>query len=151
MNQTLNPPNKPLSAATEIRRSITRMARLFAAGMERGELTPARLAALGILHRGGPTSASALALRLGVRPQSMTRILSDLETNGLVERERDTEDMRGSIIKLTLKARHLLRSEGARRDRALSETMQRMLSAREIAELLAAAEILNKLADGWGP
>jgi hypothetical protein len=59
--------------------------------------------------------------------------------------------MRGSIIKLTLKARHLLRSEGARRDRALSETMQRMLSAREIAELLAAAEILNKLADGWGP
>lgn len=80
----------------------------------------------------------------------MTRILSDLETNGLIERKRDSADLRESIIKMTPKARHLLRSEGARRDRALSETMHRMLSAPEIAQLLAAAKILNKLGDGWG-
>jgi DNA-binding MarR family transcriptional regulator len=140
---------KDLDAATEIRRSITRMARLLGAGMPRGELTPIRLTALVILQGDGPITANALAVRLGVLPQSLTRILKDLEDAGLLKRERDPSDMREYVLKATPKARSLMREEGIRRDRLLREAMQRLLASKEIHELGNAAATLNKLADGW--
>src|SRR3984885_12120639 len=75
-------------ATTEFRRSVTRLARLLGASMPKGELTPTKLSALGILRREGPLSASALASRLGILPQSLTRILADLEDEELVTRTR---------------------------------------------------------------
>lgn len=140
-------PDSP--TATELRRSITRMARLFGAGMPRDELTPMRLTALGVLRRNGPTSARGLASRLGILPQSLTRILADLETAGLLTRSRDPDDGRGHMLNLTPKAVSLMRREGVRRDATLAETMQRTLTPIEIELLWLAAKTLNKLADGW--
>jgi DNA-binding MarR family transcriptional regulator len=84
--------NKPLSdvaSITEFRRSVTGLGRLLSASMPRGELSPMKLSALGILHRDGPLSASVLATRLGTLPQSLTRILADLESEDLLTRSRD--------------------------------------------------------------
>ena len=63
--------------------------------MPRDELTPMRLTALGILRRDGPMVARVLATRLGILPQSLTRILADLEAAGLLTRSRDPDDGRG--------------------------------------------------------
>jgi DNA-binding MarR family transcriptional regulator len=134
---------------TELRRSITRMGRLLGATMPRGELTPMKLAALGVLRRGGPLSASALAMRLGIRPQSLTRILADLEEAGLLTRERDPDDGREHRLEATAKAVLLMREEGKRRDQAIGEVMLRVLTPLEIDLLLLAARALDKLADGW--
>ena len=136
-------------APTELRRSITRMGRLLSAGMPKGELTPMKLAALGILRRSGPMSASALAVRLGIRPQSLTRILADLEETELLTRKRDPADAREHRLETTAKALRLMRAEGERRDRAIREVMQRELTPLEIDLLLLAARVLDKLADGW--
>ena len=149
MGKLSMPAGGAIPPPTEIRRSITRMAQLLGAGMARGELTPMRLMALGILRRDGPMNARALASRLGVLPQSLTRILADLEAAGSLIRSRDPDDGRGHMLNLTPKAVSLMRQEGVRRDAALSEAMQRTLTPIEIGLLLLAAKTLGKLADGW--
>ena len=149
MSKSSIPAAGALSTPTEIRRSITRLARLLGAGMARDELTPMRLTALGILRREGPMVARALASRLGILPQSLTRILADLEAARLLTRSRDPDDGRGHMLNLTPKAVSLMRQEGARRDAALSEAMLRTLTPIEIGLLSLAAKTLSKLADGW--
>jgi DNA-binding MarR family transcriptional regulator len=137
-------------AATEIRRSITRMSRLLGASMPKGELGPSKLGALGILRREGPINATALAGRLGIRPQSLTRILADLDATGLVTRGRDANDAREHILSITPKAVALMRDEGIRRDALMRAAMQRTLTPVEIELLSLAAKVLNRLADNWG-
>jgi DNA-binding MarR family transcriptional regulator len=139
----------PTRPATELRRSITRMARLLGASMPKGELSPAKLSALGILRRDGPMTASALSSRLGIRPQSLTRILADVEGAELLIRTRDPRDSREHILTVTPKAVSLMRDEGVRRDRLMRQAMQQVLTPVEIELLLLSAKLLNKLADGW--
>ena len=145
--------NKSLSdaaAITEFRRSVTGLARLLSASMPRGELSPMKLSALGILHRDGPLSASALATRLGILPQSLTRILADLESEDLLTRSRDARDGREHILQPTAKAVALMRAEGKRRDAAMRAIMHRALTPIEIELLFVAAKAINKLAAAWG-
>jgi DNA-binding MarR family transcriptional regulator len=125
------------------------MGRLLGASMPKGELSPMKLSALGILNRNGAMTASALASRLGIRPQSLSRILADMELAGLLSRTRDPHDTRGHILKVTSKAVSQMRAEGVRRDVLMRETMQRALTAVEIELLQLAAKALNKLADEW--
>src|ERR1700679_2493828 len=97
------PTSVAAEAPTEFRRSVTRMARLLGATMPKGELTPTKLSALGILRRGGPMSATALASQLGILPQSLTRILAELEAEGLLTRRRDADDGREHVLQRTPK------------------------------------------------
>jgi DNA-binding MarR family transcriptional regulator len=138
-----------LEPITEFRRSVTRLGRLLASSMPKGELTPTKLTALGILRREGPLSANALASRLGILPQSLTRILVDLESENLLTRTRDARDGREHILKPTAKAVALMQAEGGRRDANMCETMQRALTPVEIELLFVAAKAMNKLADAW--
>jgi len=133
----------------EFRRSITRFSRLLSVSMPKGELTPMKLTALGILRREGPLSASVLAARLGILPQSLTRILGDLESEDLLIRARDEHDGRERILEPTPKAVALMREEGKRRDAVMTEVMQRALTPIEVELLMVAAKAINKLADAW--
>jgi DNA-binding MarR family transcriptional regulator len=117
--------------------------------MPKGDLTPTKLTALGILHRDGPLSANALASRLGILPQSLTRIIADLESEGLLRRTRDARDGREHILEPTARAIALMRAEGTRRDAVMRETMQRALTPVEIDLLFVAARAIDKLADAW--
>lgn len=137
------------NAATEFRRSVTRLARLLGASMPKGELTPTKLSALSILRREGPLPASALASRLGILPQSLTRILADLETEDLLTRTRDAHDGREHILRPTAKALALMREEGVRRDAIIRDAM-RALTPIEANLLFVAAQAINKLADNLG-
>ena len=138
-----------LEPVTEFRRSVTRLGRLLSASMPKGDLTPTKLTALGILRRGGPLSANVLASRLGILPQSLTRIIADLENEGLLTRTRDVRDGREHILEPTKRAIALMRAEGARRDAVMREAMRRGLTPVEIELLFVAARAINKLADAW--
>jgi DNA-binding MarR family transcriptional regulator len=138
-----------LEPVAEFRRSVTRFGRILAASMPKGELTPTKLTALGILRREGPLSASVLASRLGILPQSLTRIVADLESENLLTRKRDARDGREHILEPTVKALALMRAEGKRRDAVMREAMQRALTPIEIDLLFAAAKAINKLVDAW--
>src|ERR1044071_7614178 len=77
-------------------------------------LSGPRLSALSVIVFAGPIAMSALAAAEQVRPPTMTRLVAELERLGLVERARDSEDLRGIQVRATAKGRRLL-EEGRRR------------------------------------
>jgi DNA-binding MarR family transcriptional regulator len=116
---------------------------------ERGEtqLEGTRLTVLGHLLRHGDLAAGDLAAANGVRPQSMTRTLADLEGRGLVERARDRDDGRRHVFTLTPEGLAALSAEMRPRDRWLAAAMERYLSPTEQHLLVLAAELMERLAD----
>jgi hypothetical protein len=54
--------------------------------------------ALGILMRGGPTSAGALGTALGVTPGAVTGVVDRLIKRGMAKRSEDTADRRRVVI-----------------------------------------------------
>src|SRR3954452_5972149 len=94
--------------APRLRWAITRMARRLRqeAGVDLG---PSQVAALATVERHGPLSPSELAERERIKRPSATRIVRHLEVAGLVERIRDPENGRASILTPTSEGRKLLR------------------------------------------
>jgi len=64
-------------------------------------LTPARFSALASLHFHDSRNIGDLAADERVKRPSMTRLVGDMERDGLVRRARDPSDGRGVLIKLT--------------------------------------------------
>jgi MarR family transcriptional regulator for hemolysin len=60
------------------------------------------------LGRNGASRAVDLALAAGIRPQSMMKIVHELESLGLVERREDPSDSRAKLIDFTAKGRKLI-------------------------------------------
>ena len=66
-----------------------------------GGLTPARFSTLASLHFYGARNIGDLAADERVKRPSMTRLVRDMERDGLLRRTRDPSDGRGVLIKLT--------------------------------------------------
>src|SRR5215208_4274142 len=112
MRTTSDVPNTPREIREELaprlRWTITRMARRLR--QEAGtDLGPSQVAALATIERHGPLSPSELAERERIKRPTATRILRHLETAGLVERVKDPEDGRASILSATPDAKELLK------------------------------------------
>lgn len=71
----------------------------------RGEIRSGQGRVLGILALQSPLTQKSLAYMLGVRPQSLSELVSKLEANGLVTRRRDDADRRSFLIELTAAGR----------------------------------------------
>jgi DNA-binding MarR family transcriptional regulator len=109
---------------------------------------PIRLGAvLGWLDREGPLTASELAARERMRPQSMAETIRELEEQRLVERMGDPDDGRRLLVSLTLDGRKLLVAIRRRREDWLADAIADKLSAREQETLVRAIELLDRLAD----
>ena len=67
----------------------------------RSGLTPARYSALASLRYNGSRNLGDLAAAERVRPPSMTRLVRDMERDGLVLRMPDPSDGRAVLIELT--------------------------------------------------
>ncbi len=104
-------------------------------------------AVLGRLDREGPQSVSDLAAAERVRPQSMAQTVSDLETDGLVERTADPEDKRRALVSLTDQGLEALHADRRHRVGWLAEAIERDLSEEEKAVLGDAVELLRRLAE----
>lgn len=79
-----------------------------------------RLSALSVVVFGGPVTLGDLAAAEQVRPPTMTRLVSALESEGLVVRDPDPADGRITRIRATQKGHALLLRGRARRVAALS-------------------------------
>jgi DNA-binding MarR family transcriptional regulator len=108
-------------------------------------LSPPRLSALSVLVFGGPQSLASLAKAEGVKPPTMSRLVAELEHEGLVEKSADPRDGRGLVIAATAQGRKIMLQGRDRRLSLLKERLGR-LNAREIARLTAAAPALLKIA-----
>jgi DNA-binding MarR family transcriptional regulator len=105
-------------------------------------VTAPHLSALSVLVFGGARTLGELAAAEQVRPPSMTRLVRNLERQGLVEREPHPLDRRAIYLRATKAARRVLEEGRARRVHVLAERL-RGLDADDLACLERAAELIE--------
>jgi DNA-binding MarR family transcriptional regulator len=113
------------------------------------ELSPSQAAALATIDRHGPLTPSELAVRERIQRPTATRLIARLEQTGFVDRTRDPDDRRSSVVALTPAGRELLVRVRTRKDAYLSRRL-RDLDADERATLDRAAAILERVLEGDG-
>jgi DNA-binding MarR family transcriptional regulator len=92
-------------------------------------------------------TAGDLALLEQSQPQTLTRLLAELEGQGLISRTQDQEDRRRAIIAITREGSRVLSDDMRQRDTWLAETMARALTPTEHQLLGMAADLLDRLLD----
>ncbi|HEY2636390.1 MAG TPA: MarR family transcriptional regulator [Solirubrobacteraceae bacterium] len=105
-------------------------------------LTHAQLRALAAL-RGGPLPAGRLARAADVNPASVTAMVDQLESAGVLERRRRAEDRRVTEISLTEQGRELLEAKRARYHAVWAEHLADV----EDGDLRTAARVMRAIAE----
>ncbi len=130
--------------AEELRAAIGRFVRATRAHAD--GLPPARAQAMGHLSREGPQTIACLAGRHGVRHQSMSRVVGELESLGYVTRAANPDDARGFVIALTPAGEAALEADRAARRAWVATAIETRLTPAERAILLAVPALLDRLA-----
>jgi DNA-binding MarR family transcriptional regulator len=113
-----------------------------------GEVTLPESAALARLDRGGPATSSELARLEQISPQSMGATLGGLEARGLVARRPDPNDGRRAVLYLTPTGHAVLRDRRNESTQRIAQALAAGFTAAEQRQLLAAARLLERLAQG---
>jgi DNA-binding MarR family transcriptional regulator len=113
-----------------------------------GEVTLPESAALARLDRGGPATSSELARLEQISPQSMGATLGGLEARGLVARRPDPNDGRRAVLYLTPAGHAVLRDRRNESTQRIAQALAAGFTAAEQRQLLAAARLLERLAQG---
>jgi DNA-binding MarR family transcriptional regulator len=108
-------------------------------------LGPGALSALSTLAGEGPMRPTDLAAREGVRPPTLTRMLTALEDGGFVARTVDPADRRASLIEMTPLGTETLLSTRSARAGQLARHIE-ALSPRQRRALAEALPVLETLA-----
>jgi DNA-binding MarR family transcriptional regulator len=108
--------------------------RLVGEGLAADGLRRYHFTVLVALDEDGPTSQAALGRRLSIDRSDMVAVINDLARDGLVARERDDDDRRRNLIRLTPGGERALRRLDARIDEA-QDALLEPLSAKERNEL----------------
>lgn len=107
-----NPDDQALAHALVM--MAVRLPRVLRALDDASTLTPTEASALAVLVHGGAMNIGELARHEDVRPPSMTRTVTQLESKGLVERRPSETDGRAWLVDVTPIGRKLFR-EGHQR------------------------------------
>lgn len=98
---------------------------------------------------GGPLTLGELARAEQVRPPTISKLIVELEAQGLVEREIDAADRRIVRVRATARGAKVLHDGRQRRVAALVATLA-SLSARDRALLARAIPLLERIAHAAG-
>lgn len=135
-----------LEVAARLHKAAIRLLRMVRAADDESGVSAAKLSALSVLAFAGPQSLGSLAGAEQVTAATMSKLVSDLEAEGLVAKRANAEDKRGVRIEVTARGRALM--ERARAQRlALLQRRLATLSAAERAHLNAAAALIGRLVD----
>src|SRR3569833_1040198 len=92
-----------------------------------GAVRLSALSMLATLHRVGPMPAARLAKAERLQPQSLSRLISQLEREGLIKRHPGEKDRRTLILEITAVGRQALSRDMAARRAWLEGAMRRVL------------------------
>jgi DNA-binding MarR family transcriptional regulator len=129
--------------AAHVRTTVMPLARQLRQHASDG-LTPTLLSAIGSIARHGPITLGDLASRERVSPPMITKVVTSLEAEGLVERTVDPADRRVSRVSLTAKGQTWLMEARALRDAWLAKRLS-TLTQNEVDTLAAALPLLERL------
>ena len=146
MIETDSPSDSAVDTASQLQHSAFRLFRtLRSCRTERGG-SLARFSVLGRLYQGGIATATALATYLNIQPQSVTRLLAELERNGWIVRRSNTADRRQSLIEITETGTQLLLEEINAQQAMLAQRITALFTPAEQAMLRLAAGLMDRLA-----
>jgi DNA-binding MarR family transcriptional regulator len=131
----------------ELTRRLQRVVGLLNRLLRRGDpsvIGPGAMSALSTLATDGPMRPSDLATREGVRPPTMTRIVTGLEDSGYVQRTVDPADRRASLLAVTPLGNELVLATRSARAGHLARHLAR-LSPDDRGALAAALPVLETL------
>ncbi len=137
-------PTPPLDTADRLHSAAIHLLRRLRTEDDTAGLSAPRLSALSVVVFGGPITLSDLAAAEQVRPPTITRLVRDLERDGLLVLVPHPQDRRVRRAQATAKGRRVLREGRRRRVRRLAQDLAR-LTAAERAVLERAAELLERL------
>ena len=132
--------------ADHIVSAVLGLGRRLRAERPAGSPSLSAISVLSTLRRAGAMPATQLAAAERLQPQSLTRIIAGLEAAGWIARRRSTADRREISIALTARGRKLLDGERRARQAWLERAIATTLTAAERTTLLAAADVMLKLA-----
>jgi len=110
-------------------------------------LTPSQASVLLRIERDGAATVSSLARAEGMRPQSMSAVVTPLQELGLVRGAPDPNDGRQTLMSLTPKCLKLLQEGRAARQDWLTTRISQKLSVQEQENLQAALALLTRLVE----
>jgi DNA-binding MarR family transcriptional regulator len=129
--------------AARLRLSATRLARILRRQADTG-LSPSQLSALATVEHHGPMTLGALADHENVAPPSVTKVVTILETQGLVSRAAHASDKRVALVSITDEGARLLHESRQRKNQWLAERLGR-LDADQRARLADALDVIEVL------
>jgi DNA-binding MarR family transcriptional regulator len=146
MKEQQRPKDEEMNAATKLRRSVTQLARRLRGLRSDHGISGSKLAILGWLFRAGtPMTAADLARLERLQPQSLTRIIAELDEQGLIRRTPDVEDRRQILIEITQAGQELLVVDAYRQDQWLMKVLAAKATKAERELLAIAADLLDQL------
>jgi DNA-binding MarR family transcriptional regulator len=104
------------------------------------------ISVLANLRQDGPLTPTALAAIEGLQPQSLTRVLNDLEEQGRIVRARSRRDGRSQDVDITRAGHEALREHVADGNAWLAAALRGTLTPAERAVVRVAAGLLQQLA-----
>ena len=132
---------------TLIVRGILRLSRRLRAERPDSSVSLSAIGMLSTLHRVGPMPAARLAKAERLQPQSLSRLIAQLDRDGLIKRRPDEHDRRTLILEITAAGRQALSRDMTARRAWLEGAMRRVLLPGERAMLAHAAVAMLRLAD----
>ncbi len=126
---------------------VLRLGRRLRAQRPADSVSLSALSLMATLNEHGPMPAARLAEIQRLQPQSLTRLIQDLEEKGLIARGPGP-DRRTLMLSLTDKGVEAFRYDIAARHRWLRDEMARRLEADDQVLLAMAATVMLKLTQG---
>jgi DNA-binding MarR family transcriptional regulator len=137
--------DQDVAAATRLAETVGRLVRMVRRS-HIGTLGPASAAALATLVRSGAMRLGELAEVEGVTPAALSRVVTALERDGLVDRRVDPLDRRSTFVDATPAGRAAISSLLAGRAALLAERISALAPAQRAA-LLDGVAVLEQLVE----
>jgi len=138
------PPAAAVAVADRLHSAAIHLLRRLRAEDSEAGLSAPKLSALSVVVFGGPVTLGDLAAAEQVKPPTITRLVADLERDGLVRRAADATDGRITRVEATARGRKILEEGRARRVRRLAAELA-ALPEDERKTLERAAAVLEAL------
>lgn len=127
-------------------RAVLALGRRLRAERPQGSVSLSEISILATLNRLGSIPAIRVAAEERLQPQSLTRIVTGLERDGLIARKRSDADRREIVIALTEGGRRVLAQDMQARRAWLEAAVAAALTEAERDLLFDASEAMLKLA-----
>jgi DNA-binding MarR family transcriptional regulator len=128
-------------------RGVLRLSRRLRSERPASTVSLSALSILSTLHRSGPMPAARLAQAERLQPQSLSRLIAQLDREGLIKRRPGKEDRRTLILEITEAGRRALSHDMTARREWLEGAMRKVLMPGERAMLAHAAVAMLRLAN----